>query len=195
MGKITKYEESQISLIQLITSVVKDGVPQSPNPLHEKKPQVSAPAARAQVVGWPPIRSFRKNSMASIPTKKNDDVEGKMGEGCLYVKVSMDGAPYLRTVDRKTYGSYVDLSLSFEKMFSCFTIGNSCFNSHTCCQSLYPYKRSGSTLCLHSFGRKLGLKMNEKSWGNVWMPLRLSMHQGFKSYKLFDWCNTCTLGI
>ncbi|XP_050372722.1 auxin-responsive protein IAA27-like isoform X3 [Argentina anserina] len=123
MGKITKYEESQISLIQLITSVVKDGVPQSPNPLHEKKPQVSAPAARAQVVGWPPIRSFRKNSMASIPTKKNDDVEGKMGEGCLYVKVSMDGAPYLRTVDRKTYGSYVDLSLSFEKMFSCFTIG------------------------------------------------------------------------
>ncbi|KAL6224052.1 hypothetical protein ACLB2K_002908 [Fragaria x ananassa] len=105
-------------------SAVKDGVlPQSPNPLHEKKPQVSAPAAKAQVVGWPPIRSFRKNSMASIPSKKDDDAEGKMGAGCLYIKVSMDGAPYLRKVDLKTYGSYVDLSLALEKMFSCFTIG------------------------------------------------------------------------
>lgn len=78
---------------------------------------------RAQVVGWPPIRSFRKNSMASIPSKKDDDAEGKMGAGCLYIKVSMDGAPYLRKVDLKTYGSYVDLSLALEKMFSCFTIG------------------------------------------------------------------------
>ncbi|XP_050369025.1 auxin-responsive protein IAA27 [Argentina anserina] len=104
-------------------SAVKDGVPLSPNPLHEKKAQVSAPAAKAQVVGWPPIRSFRKNSMASIPTKKDGEAEGKMGAGCLYIKVSMDGAPYLRKVDLKTYGSYVDLSLALEKMFSCFTIG------------------------------------------------------------------------
>lgn len=61
--------------------------------------------------------------MASIPSKKDDDAEGKMGAGCLYIKVSMDGAPYLRKVDLKTYGSYVDLSLALEKMFSCFTIG------------------------------------------------------------------------
>lgn len=111
----------------LAGSAVKDGVQQSPKPLHEKKPQGSAgstaPAAKAQVVGWPPIRSFRKNSMASVPSKNDDDAEGKMGAGCLYVKVSMDGAPYLRKVDLKTYGSYLDLSLALEKMFSCFTIG------------------------------------------------------------------------
>ncbi|KAM1812735.1 hypothetical protein ACFX11_026645 [Malus domestica] len=111
----------------LAGSAVKDGVQQSPKPLHEKKPQGSAgstaPAAKAQVVGWPPIRSFRKNSMASVPSKNGDDAEGKMGAGCLYVKVSMDGAPYLRKVDLKTYGSYLDLSLALEKMFSCFTIG------------------------------------------------------------------------
>ncbi|KAF5459011.1 hypothetical protein F2P56_023003 [Juglans regia] len=104
--------------------VLKDGVvPQSPKPLQEKKSQLSAPAAKAQVVGWPPIRSFRKNSMASHPPKNDDDSEGKFGSGCLYVKVSMDGAPYLRKVDLKNYGSYRELSSALEKMFSCFTIG------------------------------------------------------------------------
>ncbi|KAB1223579.1 Auxin-responsive protein IAA27 [Morella rubra] len=108
--------------------VLKDGVaPQSPKPLQEKKSQLSAPAAKAQVVGWPPIRSFRKNSMAPQPPKNDDDTEGKLGSGCLYVKVSMDGAPYLRKVDLKTYGSYRELSSALEKMFSCFTIGNFLF--------------------------------------------------------------------
>ncbi|XP_024028623.1 auxin-responsive protein IAA27 [Morus notabilis] len=110
------------------TTSAKDGVsvpPQSPKPLHDKisKPQASAPASKAQVVGWPPIRSFRKNSMAPQPPKTEDDAEGNAGSGCLYVKVSMDGAPYLRKVDLKTYGSYMELSSALEKKFSCFTIG------------------------------------------------------------------------
>ncbi|MED6204812.1 hypothetical protein PIB30_012313 [Stylosanthes scabra] len=99
-------------------------------PLQEKNPQVpatnehaAAPAAKAQVVGWPPIRSFRKNTMASNLTKNNNEAEGKPGFGCLYVKVSMDGAPYLRKVDLKTYSNYKELSSALEKMFSCFTIG------------------------------------------------------------------------
>lgn len=50
----------------------------------------------------------------------NDDVEAK--SGCLYVKVSMDGAPYLRKVDLKIFGTYKELSSALEKMFSCFTI-------------------------------------------------------------------------
>lgn len=66
-----------------------------------------APASKAQVVGWPPIRSFRKNSLAAA----------------LFVKVSMDGAPYLRKIDLKAYTTYQELSSSLEKMFSCFTIG------------------------------------------------------------------------
>lgn len=55
--------------------------------------------------------------------KDNEDAEGKSGSGCLYVKVSMDGAPYLRKVDLKTYSNYAELSSGLEKMFSCFTIG------------------------------------------------------------------------
>ncbi|KAJ8756080.1 hypothetical protein K2173_024627 [Erythroxylum novogranatense] len=109
---------------------VVGAVAQSPKPFQEKNNQVSSgnentnpPAAKAQVVGWPPIRSFRKNTMASNMTKNGDDAEGKSGFGCLYVKVSMEGAPYLRKVDLKTYSNYVELSSALEKMFSCFTIG------------------------------------------------------------------------
>ncbi|KAG6575526.1 auxin-responsive protein IAA27-like [Cucurbita moschata] len=110
---------------------VKEVVPVKPSskPAQEKKPQVSenggAPLAKAQVVGWPPIRSFRKSTMTSTnSTKKADEAEGKSElTGCLYVKVSMEGAPYLRKVDLKLCSNYSELSLALEKMFSCFTIG------------------------------------------------------------------------
>ncbi|KAJ4833333.1 hypothetical protein Tsubulata_000553 [Turnera subulata] len=82
----------------------------------------SAPAAKAQVVGWPPIRAFRKNTLA-INSKNNEEVDGKPGPGALFVKVSMDGAPYLRKVDLRTYAAYQELSSALEKMFSCFTLG------------------------------------------------------------------------
>ncbi|PWZ11884.1 Auxin-responsive protein IAA19 [Zea mays] len=78
---------------------------------------------RAQVVGWPPVRSYRKNTLAASATKTNGGDEGRSEAGCCYVKVSMDGAPYLRKVDLKTYSSYEDLSLGLEKMFSCFITG------------------------------------------------------------------------
>uniref|UniRef100_D6MKQ0 Auxin-responsive protein n=2 Tax=Lycoris longituba TaxID=272140 RepID=D6MKQ0_9ASPA len=81
------------------------------------------PAAKAQVVGWPPIRNSRKNLMVANTSKNKEDADGKQSSGCLYVKVSMDGAPYLRKVDLKTYSNYKELSLALEKMFSCFTIG------------------------------------------------------------------------
>ncbi|KAL1562110.1 Auxin-responsive protein iaa14 [Salvia divinorum] len=71
------------------------------------------PPAKAQVVGWPPVRSFRKNVMA---TQKSEEAA--------LVKVSMDGAPYLRKVDLKVYKSYKELSDALAKMFSSFTMGN-----------------------------------------------------------------------
>lgn len=75
-------------------------------------------------MGWPPIRSFRKNSLAST-SKNMEEVNGKAAPGALFVKVSMDGAPYLRKVDLKNYSAYQELSSALEKMFSCFTIGES----------------------------------------------------------------------
>ncbi|PIN02406.1 hypothetical protein CDL12_25078 [Handroanthus impetiginosus] len=87
----------------------------------------SPPATKAQVVGWPPIRQFRKNTLAST-SKNNEEVDGKASAGGLFVKVSMDGAPYLRKVDLRTYSAYPELSSALEKMFSCFTIGQ--YGSH-----------------------------------------------------------------
>lgn len=68
---------------------------------------------RAQVVGWPPIRSYRKNSFAQ---------QKKEHESGIYVKVSMDGAPYLRKIDLKVYKGYHELLKGLETMFK-LTIG------------------------------------------------------------------------
>lgn len=43
--------------------------------------------------------------------------------GGAFVKVSMDGAPYLRKVDLTMYKSYKELSDALAKMFSSFTMG------------------------------------------------------------------------
>ncbi|KAK9666252.1 hypothetical protein RND81_14G171500 [Saponaria officinalis] len=76
---------------------------------HSVIPKPSPP--KAQLVGWPPVRASRKNAMKS----------------CKYVKVAVDGAPYLRKVDLELYSSYQQLLKSMEHMFSsisCFTIRN-----------------------------------------------------------------------
>ncbi|GER29720.1 auxin-responsive protein [Striga asiatica] len=84
------------------------------------------PPAKAQVVGWPPVRSFRKNVMA-VQRKSEPEDCGKgaaaAAVGGALVKVSMDGAPYLRKVDLKMYRTYQELYDVLGKMFSSFTIG------------------------------------------------------------------------
>ncbi|THU53963.1 hypothetical protein C4D60_Mb10t19970 [Musa balbisiana] len=82
------------------------------------------PAPKAQVVGWPPVRSFRKNVLSVHSVKGGKEEGEKSGTSAAFVKVSMDGAPYLRKVDLKTYRSYQELSMALQKMFSTFTGGN-----------------------------------------------------------------------
>ncbi|XP_009786590.1 auxin-induced protein 22D-like [Nicotiana tabacum] len=60
------------------------------------------PVPKAQVVGWPPVRSYRKNVLQAS-----------------YVKVSMDGAAYLRKIDLNLYKSYSQLLEALENMFKC----------------------------------------------------------------------------
>ncbi|XP_030526200.1 auxin-responsive protein IAA1-like [Rhodamnia argentea] len=66
------------------------------------------PAPKTQAVGWPPVKTFRKSVMKSRK----------------YVKVAVDGAPYLRKVDLEAYESYQQLLTALEKLFSCFSICN-----------------------------------------------------------------------
>ncbi|XP_042018464.1 auxin-responsive protein IAA14-like [Salvia splendens] len=91
---------------------------QGNNVNRDAKTDSPEPPAKAQVVGWPPVRSYRKNAMA---VQKRSEAE-ESGGGAL-VKVSMDGAPYLRKVDLKMYKTYQELSDALGRMFSSFTIG------------------------------------------------------------------------
>ncbi|KAJ8749469.1 hypothetical protein K2173_025664 [Erythroxylum novogranatense] len=95
--------------------------------LHGEKNLLAAdpakPPAKAQVVGWPPVRSFRKNMLAVQKSSTNKESEKVINGGNpTFVKVSMDGAPYLRKVDLKMYKSYQELSDALANMFSSFTI-------------------------------------------------------------------------
>ncbi|KAJ6719086.1 AUXIN-RESPONSIVE PROTEIN IAA17 [Salix purpurea] len=89
------------------------GSKEKSDPQHDD--QETDPAPKARIVGWPPIRSYRKNS---LQTKK---AEAEAAAG-MYVKVSMDGAPYLRKIDLKVYKGYPELLKALENMFK-LTIG------------------------------------------------------------------------
>ncbi|PRQ36274.1 putative transcription factor interactor and regulator AUX-IAA family [Rosa chinensis] len=77
--------------------------------------KITAPPAKAQIVGWPPVRSYRKNCLQA---NKISEAETPG----IYVKVSMDGAPYLRKIDLKVYKGYPDLLKALESMFK-FIVG------------------------------------------------------------------------
>lgn len=86
----------------------------------------SAPTA---VVGWPPIRSFRKNlasSSSSKPANESQDVVPnkiasekpvEVGKKGLFVKINMDGVPIGRKVDLTAYDSYEKLSSAVDELF------------------------------------------------------------------------------
>lgn len=65
--------------------------------------------AKSPVVGWPPVGSYRRRNSMSEPK--------------IYVKVSMDGAPFLRKVDLGLQKDYSELASALEKLFDCHGIG------------------------------------------------------------------------
>ncbi|MCO5570551.1 hypothetical protein L7F22_024275 [Adiantum nelumboides] len=73
-----------------------------------------APPAKGQVVGWPPLRSYRRSTLAARPKAVRE--EGG-GQSTIYVKVNMDGIPIGRKVDLSIYKSYDGLLSALEDMF------------------------------------------------------------------------------
>ncbi|XVF26691.1 hypothetical protein REPUB_Repub14bG0039900 [Reevesia pubescens] len=65
--------------------------------------------SKSQVVGWPPVCSYRKKNSFS-------DKEGSKTSK-MYIKVSMDGAPFLRKIDLGLHKGYSDLATALEKLF------------------------------------------------------------------------------
>ncbi|XP_062218629.1 auxin-responsive protein IAA15-like isoform X2 [Phragmites australis] len=71
----------------------------------------------ARVVGWPPVRSYRKNALADVVGSS------KAKQAAKFVKLVVDGAPYLRKVDLEAYAGYDQLLCALQyKFFSHFTI-------------------------------------------------------------------------
>ncbi|GMY34371.1 auxin-responsive protein IAA26-like [Fagus crenata] len=85
--------------------------------------------APAPVVGWPPIRSFRKNLASTSSSKPSPESQNavpdkvasqKPVETCskgLFVKINMDGVPIGRKVDLKAYDSYEKLATAVDELF------------------------------------------------------------------------------
>ncbi|OMO86653.1 AUX/IAA protein [Corchorus olitorius] len=86
--------------------------------------------ANSPVVGWPPIRSSRKNLASSslskpasespTPNEKVEDTAGKPEnpKPQLFVKINMEGIPIGRKVNLTAYNSYEELSLAIHHLFS-----------------------------------------------------------------------------
>jgi hypothetical protein len=88
----------------------------------------------APVVGWPPVRSFRRNlahhhhgSSSKQPTEpQNSEASRKEKPACKknpLVKINMDGIPIGRKVDLAAYDSYERLSLGVKELFHGFLQG------------------------------------------------------------------------
>lgn len=90
-------------------------------------------AASVPLVGWPPIRTFRKNfatgSSKPSPEPQSGDLQSKVKlEDCkkgLFVKINMEGIPIGRKIDLSTYNSYEKLSLAVEEHFQDLLAGKS----------------------------------------------------------------------
>ena len=95
-------------------------------------------------MGWPPIRSFRKNFASSSSSKppsesqlQQDKVAGKKpvdnSNKGLFVKINMDGVPIGRKVDLNAYDSYEKLSSAVDQLFRGLLAGlPSPFNFNIC---------------------------------------------------------------
>ncbi|KAL4387006.1 hypothetical protein GQ457_09G006260 [Hibiscus cannabinus] len=83
--------------------------------------------APGPVVGWPPIRSIRKNLASNSSSKPasvdpphkaaNEKPAAEPNGKTLFVKINMDGVPIGRKVDLKAFDSYEKLSTAVDELF------------------------------------------------------------------------------
>ena len=98
----------------------------------------------------------QKNTSGGEGTEK-----GNGGSSAAFVKVCMDGAPYLRKVDLKMYQSYQELSDALAKMFSSFTMGKN-NNKKKNLVFFFNYKRYFFLVLAHAIMKKKKRKKEKK---------------------------------
>ncbi|KAF7028409.1 hypothetical protein CFC21_040340 [Triticum aestivum] len=72
------------------------------------------PAPKERVVGWPPVRSFRKNALENVAAGSTRAAAAP----AKFVKVAVDGAPYLRKVNLRDYAGYDQLLRALQGKFA-----------------------------------------------------------------------------
>ncbi|CAH8359968.1 unnamed protein product [Eruca vesicaria subsp. sativa] len=83
----------------------------------------SMAATSGQVVGWPPIRTYRMNSMVnqakSLAMEDSNiiRIDATKMRNSMFVKVTMDGIPIGRKIDLNAHKCYESLSNTLEDMF------------------------------------------------------------------------------
>ncbi|GMI93846.1 indole-3-acetic acid inducible 19, MASSUGU 2 [Hibiscus trionum] len=78
----------------------------------KKRPFSEVSKESTELVGWPPVCLYKKNTIISDMNGSKSKASKKM-----YVKVSMDGVPILRKIDLGMLKAYCDLSSALEKLF------------------------------------------------------------------------------
>ncbi|KAF2576006.1 hypothetical protein F2Q70_00000376 [Brassica cretica] len=73
-------------------------------------------AETAPVVGWPPIRSSRRNLTVQPKEEMKKGVNDELRE--LYVKINMEGVPIGRKVNLSAFNNYQQLSHAVDQLFS-----------------------------------------------------------------------------
>ncbi|KAK8457384.1 hypothetical protein SEVIR_3G177800v4 [Setaria viridis] len=97
-------------------------------PVHRSSNPHQGRGAVLPVIGWPPVRSFRRNltngsSSKQSPERPNDEAGDKAKLTCKrspLVKINMDGNPIGRKIDLAAYDNYQKLSSAVEELFSGF---------------------------------------------------------------------------
>ncbi|MCD7471367.1 hypothetical protein HAX54_011770 [Datura stramonium] len=117
--------------IKTLPLLIWNGQPNEEDDGHQKRTTTFEPCYRETkeekgVVGWPPIKSWRKKVLLNVHegggwnTNNNNDIEGHVGgiRNSMYVKVKMEGVAIGRKIDLSLYNSYQLLINTLLQMFS-----------------------------------------------------------------------------
>ncbi|KAF3788747.1 Auxin-responsive protein [Nymphaea thermarum] len=126
---LTVLPSNQTALLHFEQKTAVPSMAKEPPPVAmqlELKNTNTAASEQRVVVGWPPLRSFRKN-FASSSGKRSGEIESSgasvketKAESCkqgLFVKINMDGVPIGRKIDLGAYDSYKKLSVAVDELF------------------------------------------------------------------------------
>ncbi|CAD6333152.1 unnamed protein product [Miscanthus lutarioriparius] len=97
-------------------------------PVHSSSNPHLTRGAVLPVVGWPPVRSFRRNltnasSSKQSPEQQNDEACDKAKQTCKrspLIKINMDGIPIGRKINLSAYDNYQKLSSAVKDLFCGF---------------------------------------------------------------------------